>query len=135
MLGITDLEKMFHLRRNQVCTSRNWKLSQRKILSKDVGPFLKISFFSRCFSHIFAIAKQFPGFSIGRFLHLHLNVNIYMSINDYLFRYIYLVRYFKFWVYCLTCSAMSNFNSADFTTPDIHQDFNSQNRNAAWIPK
>ena len=47
-----------------ICTSRNWKLSQSEISSKGAGPFLKISFSFRCFSHIFAIAKQLPGFSI-----------------------------------------------------------------------
>ena len=56
---------MFRLRRNQVCTSRNWKPSQREILSKDAGPFIKIFFFSKCFSHIFAIASQLVGFSIS----------------------------------------------------------------------
>ena len=34
--------------------------------SKCAGPFLKISFFFRCFSHIFAIPKQLPGFFISR---------------------------------------------------------------------
>ena len=35
-----------------ICTSRNWRLSQSELLSKNSGPFLKISFF-RCFFHIF----------------------------------------------------------------------------------
>ena len=52
-----------------------------------------------------------------------------------LFKYIYLVCYLKFCFYCLTCSAMSNINSADFTTPNSHQDFNFQKRNTAWISK
>ena len=136
MFAITHLESMFRLRRNQVCTSRNWKPPQREILSKDAGPFLKISFFSWCFSHIFAIEKQLPGFSISRlasgedFSNIYfLNVNIYVSISDYLLKYIYLVYYLKFYFNCLTSSAMSN--STDFTTSNSHQDFNSQNRNAA----
>ena len=58
-----------------------------------------------------------------------LNVNIYVSINDYLLKYIYLVCYLRFCFYCLTSSAM--LNSADFTTSNSLQDFNSQNRNAA----
>ena len=47
-----------------------------------------------------------------------LNVNIYVSKNDHLLKYIYLVCYIKFCFYCLTCSAMSNLNLADFTTPN-----------------
>ena len=46
-----------------------------------------------------------------------------MSINDYLFKYIYLVCYLKFRFYCLSCSAMSNLNSADFTAQNSHQRF------------
>ena len=57
---------MFHLRRNQVCTNRNWKPSQREILCKDAGRFIKIFFFSRCFFHIFAIANQLAGFTVSR---------------------------------------------------------------------
>ena len=55
---------------------------------------------------------------------------MYVSINDYLFRYIYLACYLIFF-YCLNCSAVSNLNSADFTTPTVIRDLNSQNRNAA----
>ena len=88
LFGITHTESMFRLRRNQVCISRNWKRSQREI-SEDEGPFLKMPFFSRCFSHMFAIAKQLTGFPIGRFASVEnffsgyifcLNVNIYVSI-------------------------------------------------------
>ena len=43
-----------------------------------------------------------------------LNVNV--SINDYSFKYICLGSYLKLSFHCLTCSAMSNLNSADFTT-------------------
>ena len=134
MFGITHLEPMFRLRRSQVCTSRNWKLSQREILSKDAGPFIKIFFFSRCFSHIFAIANQLAGFYISRLVSVEdffniyiyiyvLNVSICVNINDYLFKYIYLVFYVKFHFCCLTCSAMANLNLADFTTPNNHQRF------------
>ena len=45
-----------------------------------------------------------------------LNVNICVSINDYSFRYIYLACYLKLCFYCLTCDAMSNLISPDFTT-------------------
>ena len=91
---------MFHLQRNQVHTSRNWKPSQREVLSKDAGPFTKMFFFSRCFSYIFARANQLAGFSISRLASVEdffsvyiyfLYVNVYVSINDYLFKYIYLV--------------------------------------------
>ena len=94
---------MFHLRRNQVCTSRNWKPSQRQILSKDTGPFIQANFFSRCFYHIFAITNQLACFSISwlarveEFFNVYicfkyyiyiLNVNMYVSTRDYLFKYI-----------------------------------------------
>ena len=46
-----------------------------------------------------------------------------MTISDYSFKYICLVSYLKLRFYCLTCSAMSNLNSADFTTPNTHQRF------------
>ena len=45
-----------------------------------------------------------------------LNVNINVSINDNLFKYIWVVYYLKLIFYCLTCSAMPNLNSANFTT-------------------
>ena len=41
-----------------------------------------------------------------------MNVRIY----DYSFKYICVVRYLKLRFSCLTCSAMSNLNPADFTT-------------------
>ena len=37
-----------------------------------------------------------------------------MSVNDYLFKYIYLVCYLKFRFYWLTSPAKSNLNSVDF---------------------
>ena len=63
------------------------------------------------------------------YIYISLNVNICVSINDYLFKYVYLVCYLKFCFYWRTCSAMSNLNPADFTTPNSHQYFNSQNKN------
>ena len=60
-----------------------------------------------------------------------IDANMYVSINDYLFKYIYLVCYVKFRFYCPTCSAMWNLNLADFTTPNIIRDFHSQYRNAS----
>ena len=50
-----------------------------------------------------------------------------MSINDYLFEYIYLVCYLKFHFCCLICSAMSNLNSAVSQHQTVIRDFNSQN--------
>ena len=47
-----------------VCTSRNWKLTQSKILSKDANTLLKISFFFTCYSHFFCYSH-----SITWFLH------------------------------------------------------------------
>ena len=91
-------------------------------------------FYFRCFCHTFAIANQLPGFSISRlanvedffnvyiyikgyiYLKVISNVNIYVSINDYSFKYICLACYLKLRFYCLTCSAMSNLTSPDFTT-------------------
>ena len=57
------------------------KLPQGEIWSKDTGPFLKISFFFRCFSHIFAIVIQLPGFSITRLANVEnvFNVNVYFK--------------------------------------------------------
>ena len=76
--------------------------------------FLKFLSSPGSFSHIFAIANQLAGFSISRLVSVEdffnvcfLNVNIYVSINDYLFKYIYLVCYLKLRFYCLTYSAMS----------------------------
>ena len=46
-----------------------------------------------------------------------------MSINHYSFKYICVVCNLKLRFYCLTCSAISNLNSADFTTPNSHQRF------------
>ena len=37
-----------------------------------------------------------------------------VSIYDYSFKYICLICYLKLPYYCLTCSAMSNMNSAEF---------------------
>ena len=88
---------MFHLRRNQACTSRNWKPCQREILNKDAGPFIRMFLFSRCFSHIFAIANQLAGFSISRLASVEDFFNVYIFfkckyICEYkrLFTWIYL---------------------------------------------
>ena len=40
----------------------------------------------------------------------------YVRINDYSFKYVCVVSCLKICFYCLTSSAMSNLNSADFTT-------------------
>ena len=82
LFGITHLESMFRLRRNQVCTNRNWESSQRKILRKNAGLFIKIYFFSRCFSHIFAIANQLAGFLHKTSLLLpHLSCNVEFELS------------------------------------------------------
>ena len=60
-----------------------------------------------------------------------LNVNIYVNIKDYLFKYIYLVCYVKFCFYCLTCSTISNLNLADLSDADLdflHTDTPINNR-------
>ena len=44
------------------------------------------------------------------------NVNIYVSIKDYSFKYICLACYLKIRFCCLTLSAMLNLTSPDFTT-------------------
>ena len=70
-------------------------------------------------------SKSIPGFSISRLANVEdfFNVNIffkckYVRINDYSFKYVCVVCYLKIRFYCLTFSAMSNLNSADFTTPN-----------------
>ena len=67
--------------------------------------------------------KSIPDFSIGRSADAEdfFNVNIffkckYMRINDYSFKYVYVVCCLKIRFYCFTFSAISNLNSADFTT-------------------
>ena len=79
LLWVDDL-----LRRNQLvnCASRNWKLYQSQILSKNADTFLEISFFFfRCYCHFFAIVNQLPGFSIGRLANVgkFFNVNIFFK--------------------------------------------------------
>ena len=109
-----------------ISTSRNWKLSQSETGSKVAGPFLKMSFLFKCFSHIFAIVNQLPGFSIIRLTNMKdfLNVNVLFKCK---YRYEY--KRLFIWVhlcsmlpkrcfYCLTCFVMSNWNSANFTTPN-----------------
>ena len=75
-------------------------------------------------------SKSIPGFSISRLANVEdfFNVNIffkckYVRINDYSFKYVCVVCCLKIRFYCLTFSAMSNLNSADFTTPNSHQRF------------
>ena len=48
--------------------------------------------------------------------------------------WVYTIIYLDVFLYCLTCSSMLNWNSADFTKPNSHQRINqSLNRNAAWV--
>ena len=106
--------------KKQVWTSRNWKPSQRKILSKDAGLFHKISFFSKCFSHIFTIANQLPGFSISRltsveefcsmFFNVYIYIYIYIILNyiyiKYKYIYIYICEYKRLFFLKLYLSSM-----------------------------
>ena len=57
------------------------------------------------------------------YIYIYLNGNIYESTYNYLFKYIYPGCYLKFRCYYPSCSAVSNLNSADFTTPNSHQRF------------
>ena len=75
-------------------------------------------------------SKSIPVFSISRLenVEIFFNVNTFfkclcVGINDYSFKYVCVVCCFKIRFYCLTFSAMSNLNSADFTTPNSHQRF------------
>ena len=70
-------------------------------------------------------SKSIPDFSISRLANAEdfFNVNIYLKskyvrINDYSFKYVCVVCCLKIRFYCLTFSAISNLNSADFTTPN-----------------
>ena len=70
-------------------------------------------------------SKSIPDFSISRLANVEdfFNVNIffkckYVRINDYSFKYVCVVCCLKIRFYCLTFSAISNLNSADFTTPN-----------------
>ena len=75
-------------------------------------------------------SKSIPGFSISRLAKVKdfFNLNIfleykYVRINDYSFEFVCVVCCLKIRFYFLTCSAESNLNSADFTTPNSHQRF------------
>ena len=64
-------------------------------------------------------------FSISRLANVEnfFNVNIFFKckhvrIKDYSFKYVCVVCCLKIRFYCLTFSAISNLNSADFTTPN-----------------
>ena len=63
-----------------ICTRRNGKPSHSEFLIQDSDLFLKICFF-RCFSHIFAIANQLPGFDISRLANTgdFFNINIFFE--------------------------------------------------------
>ena len=70
-------------------------------------------------------SKSIPGFSISILANMEdfFNVNIffeckYERINDYSFKYVCVVCCLKIRFYCLTFSAISNLNSADFITPN-----------------
>ena len=53
----------------------------KTVPSKDAGPFLKTLFFFKCFSYIYTIANQLPGFSISRSANVEDfdNVNVFFK--------------------------------------------------------
>ena len=69
-------------------------------------------------------SKSIPRFSISRLANVEDFFNVNMRINDYSFKYVCIVCCVKICFYCLTFFAMLNFNSTDFTAPNI-RDFNS----------
>ena len=75
-------------------------------------------------------SKSIPGFSISRLANVKdfFNVNIffeckYVRINDYSFKSVCIACSLKTRFHCFTFSALSNLNSADFTTPNSQQRF------------
>ena len=128
MFGITHWSRFstYGESRRLVCTYRNWKPSQSEILSKHVGPFIKISFLFRCFSQIFAKPNQLPGFSISKLANVEgfLNVNINMNINDYSFKCICVVCYLNLvFIASPILHCWIWINSAAFATPSSRQWF------------
>ena len=70
-------------------------------------------------------SKSIPGIFTSRLANVEdfFNVNVFFKckhvrINDDSFKYVCVVCCLKIRFYCLTFSAMSNLNSADFTTPN-----------------
>ena len=116
-----------------------------KFCVKIKGSFLKFFFFFRCFSLIFAIANQLLSFLISRLANLEefFNVNIYfkcknknVDINDYSFKYIGVVCYFKLRFFAsLVLQYQIWNNSADWLHRTVLRAFNSWNRNAVWVSK
>ena len=86
MFGITQWIRCFSYGETRwlFCTYRKQKPSHSEILS-NADSFLKISFFFRCFSHIFAIVNQLPGFSISRLVNVE---DLYICIYIYIYIYI-----------------------------------------------
>ena len=71
------------------------------------------------------LSTSIPGFSISRLANVEnfFNVNIFFKcknarINGYSFKYACAVCFLKIRFYCFTFSAISNFISADFATPN-----------------
>ena len=84
-----------------ICTRRNWKLSQSEIFSNDAGPFLKMSFLFSCFSHIFTIAGQLPGF----FIITLANIKDFLNVNI-LFKFKYKCEYKRLFIWMYLCSML-----------------------------
>ena len=57
------------------------KTAQSQILSKDTDTLLQVSIFFRCYSRIFVIANQLPGFYINRLANVEnfFNINIFFK--------------------------------------------------------
>ena len=76
----------------------------RTLFSMDTYEGLLLFF--RCFSHIFTMANELPGFSISRLanvkdffnVNVFLNVNTNVNMNDYSFKYICLVCYLNVFI-------------------------------------
>ena len=131
MFGITHLESIFRLRRNQVLdlhkqklkTAREWYVKMQVLFFKCLSSLsVFLTFLLVQINYLVSLAN------VKEFLMkiCLLNVNINVSINDNSFKYIWVACYLKLIFYCLTYSAMPNLNSADFTTQNSHQ------RTAIW---
>ena len=80
MFGIIHLESMFCLRKNQVLDLHKQKQKTAPVWNLKWRCRPLSYFFFTCFSHIFAIANQLPGFYISRLANVenffNLNINV-----------------------------------------------------------
>ena len=113
LFGITHLELMFLLRRNQEVDllKQELKTFPENFWVKMQILFLKLFSFG-CFFLIFAVANKLPGFSISRSANAEnfLKANIFLNCKykceyeKFSFKYICVVYYLKLCFYCLTWS-------------------------------